>query len=47
MKELPNLADAMLMPPDIRRLEPRELATHAPRVLLLSVRFANVLSAVS
>ena len=35
MKELPNLADAMLMPPDMGRLEPRELATHAPRVLLL------------
>ena len=35
MSDLPNLAGALLTPPDRNRLEPRERATHAPRILLL------------
>ena len=35
MNDLPNLADAMLLRPDMRRLEPRERAAHPPRILLL------------
>jgi arsenic resistance protein ArsH len=35
MSDLPNLADALLTTPDMSRLEPREPATHAPRILLL------------
>jgi arsenic resistance protein ArsH len=35
MNDLPNLAGALLTPPDLERLEPRERATHPPRILLL------------
>ena len=35
MNELPNLDAALLTPPDLTALEPRERATHAPRILLL------------
>jgi len=35
MSDLPNLADNLLSPPDLMRLEPRARATHAPRILLL------------
>src|SRR5450432_693656 len=35
MNDLPNLADALLALPDTERLEPRERATHPPRILLL------------
>jgi arsenical resistance protein ArsH len=35
MNDLPNLAGALLTPPDMSRLEPRDRATHAPRILLL------------
>jgi arsenic resistance protein ArsH len=35
MNDLPNLSNALLTPPDATRLEPRERATHAPRILLL------------
>src|ERR1019366_6998235 len=35
MNDLPNLAGALLTPPDTEGLEPRERATHPPRILLL------------
>ncbi len=35
MSDLPNLTGSLLSPPDISRLEPRERAAHAPRILLL------------
>jgi arsenic resistance protein ArsH len=35
MNDLPNLDEALLRPPDIERLEPRERAMHPPRILLL------------
>jgi arsenic resistance protein ArsH len=35
VNDLPNLADALLSRPDMRRLEPRERAAHPPRILLL------------
>ena len=35
MHDLPNLNTALLTPPDIERLEPRQRATHPPRILLL------------
>jgi arsenic resistance protein ArsH len=35
MHDLPNLNAALLTPPDIERLEPRQRATHPPRILLL------------
>jgi arsenic resistance protein ArsH len=35
MSDLPNLAGGLLPLADLERLEPRERATHAPRILLL------------
>jgi arsenic resistance protein ArsH len=35
MNDLPNVSRGLLTPPDISRLEPRDRATHAPRILLL------------
>jgi arsenical resistance protein ArsH len=35
MNDLPNIDGALLATPDIERLEPRQRATHPPRILLL------------